>query len=533
MATLILLVILVSAAGFVAPRPVSACSCAELDPAAALADYPAAFVGKLVDVDGQLGAVFRSDADTIYRFEVETWVKGDLGTLVEVHAAASGASCGIEVGIGNRAGIFLNVDGDQYSSSLCETIDADVLLASLEPLETGAAGPPRLFVSARVGGFDYLVVNERGGIVSALAKDDAVLYDSPWRFSKCPDSLLFLELSSWQLTVRDRTDLSVVRRVSLEGFAEEVGVVDARCMNADGSSIWVVGDRWVGDRSVVSIYEATDGLNPIFEIPAGQTTLGNTYAIVQEFQRDDRVLVFDYETGESTTLHTIQRTDEAYVGVASIAPSPDGSTIALLEVTYDEPDTISTVILYDPSGQEINRIEIDSEGWWVDWIDEKRIMVYTSNPDFTSNRAHVLSTPELEPGIELENWQATDPVLDGETLYGRDGPNLMKADLVSGSVTELATYATQYLGPIALLPADFELAAAGDNPATQSVAATDSPSTVPPATSPPLAAGEARAGNAAQFLIAGIALLGVGVFVFNGVIKRRRADHSMTTLDHL
>jgi hypothetical protein len=149
------------------------------------------------------------------------------------------------------------------------------------------------------------------------------------------------------------------------------------------------------------------------------------------------------------------RTDDSYIGVASVAPSPDGSTIALLEVNFADPDTTSTLFLYHPSGQEIKRIEIDGEGWSVGWIDEDRIVVSTSTPDYTHHVAHIFSTPELAREIELEGWQATDPVLDGEFLYGRNGGELIRADLRSGEVASIATYPVQYLGPIALLPADF------------------------------------------------------------------------------
>jgi hypothetical protein len=518
------LVLLTSVAGFLAPRPASACSCIELDPSTALNEHPAAFVGTLVDVDGQLGAVFSSDSDTIYRFEVETWVKGDLGPVIEIHSAADGSSCGIEVGVGNRAGILVRVEGGEYHSSLCETIDANVLLASVEPLETGAPGPPLLFVSAPFGGFDYLVVNESGGIMSALSNENLDLHDRPWHFSGCSDGTLFLELSSWHLTVRDRTDLSVVRQVSLEGFADEVAVVDARCMDADGSTIWVVGDRWVGDRSVVSIYDATDDLRPISEIPAGQTTLSDTYAIVQEYQRDDRVLVFDYESGESITLHNIVTTDDTYVGVASVAPSPDGSTIALLEVTFADPDTTSTLILYDPSGHEINRIELDAEGWSVGWIDEERIVVSTSNPDYTHQLAHVFSAPDLAPEIELEGWQDTDPVLDGEFLYGRDGGELMRADLRSGEVASIATFPVQYLGPIALLPADFsgvteEVSLAESEPTSSSGTV---PAVIAEAVTAPADESASTIAQVVVSILAGIGLVAIGL-ARSGRLANRQA----------
>jgi len=220
MATLVLLVLLTSAAGFLAPRPASACSCAELDPTTALGEYPAAFVGTLVDVDGQLGAVFNSGADTVYRFEVETWVKGDLGPVVEIHSAADGGACGIEVGIGNRAGIMVRVQDGEYHSSLCETIDADVLLAASEPLATGADGPARFLLSAGVGGYDFLTVNEEGGIVAGHSSSNTGEYGRTMH-SFCPESNLLVELWGDRLIVRSLMDLGVVNQIDLTTLGDD------------------------------------------------------------------------------------------------------------------------------------------------------------------------------------------------------------------------------------------------------------------------------------------------------------------------
>ncbi len=516
MATLVLLVLLTSAAGFLAPRPAGACSCAELDPYTALSEYPAALVGTLVDVDGQLGAVFSSAADTIYRFEVETWVKGDLGHVVEIHSAGDGASCGIEVGVGNRAGIMVRVDGDEYHSSLCETIDADVLLAASKPLETGAEGPARFLLSARIGGFDFLTVNEAGGIVAGQHVSNLDPHPRVMQLSACPDSNLMAELWSDRLIIRDLMDLSVVDEIDLTTLGEDTWFSAARCMNSDASKVWVVGEHWSGSVSSFAIYDATDGLTMLHELPEGQATIGDHFAIVNGNQYE-RLSLLDYGTGEITTLHEIQREDdETYIAIASAATSPDGTLIAALEVDYaGTPE--SNLILYSPSGDEINRIGIDAEGWWVSWIDNTRIIIHTSQSDGSQSIARILASPELEPLVDLSEWAAYETVADGDLVYGQENGSLMKADLSTGVVTRVATYPVQYLGPIALLPEGHEIAPASTDAGIASTAATD---TVPPLTAEAITVeADQSASTAAQVLVAALVLAGL---VLLGIALRRR-----------
>lgn len=488
----------------------------ELDPSTVLDEYPAAFVGTLVDVDGQLAAVFNSAADTIYRFEVENWVKGDLGPVVEIHSAANGASCGIEVGVGNRAGIIVRVDGDEYHSSLCETIDADVLLAASEPLATGAVGPARLLLSARVGGNDYLTVNDAGGIVAGLGGGNANRYDRTLQFSACPDSPLVAELWSERLIVRDLMDLSVVNEIDLTTVGEETSFSAARCMTSDASTIWLVGEHWSGSASSFAIYDATSGLALLHELPEGQATLGAQFAIVNGNQYE-RLSILNYTTGDITTLHQIEREDdETYIAIASAAISPDGTLIAALEVDY-EGTADSDLILYTPNGDEINRTDIDAEGWWVSWVDSSRLIIQTSQSNGSHAVARVLAAPGLEPLLDLDDWGSYEILADGDIVYGQENGSLMRADLKTGEMTLVATYPVQYLGPIALLPEGHEAA-----PATDDGSATATPTdTVPPliAEAIPVEADQS-ASTFAQVLVAGLVI--VGLVALGLALRRRR-----------
>lgn len=136
------------------PERAAACSCAVGDPRQMLREADAAFVGTLVarHVERQDGRLFSSGDPAMLVFRVEEAVKGDLGELVEVETAASGASCGIEAPVGQRIGLFLTRTSGGWASSLCQQIDPSVLLAAaatdLLPNEPGGITDARPLYSA-------------------------------------------------------------------------------------------------------------------------------------------------------------------------------------------------------------------------------------------------------------------------------------------------------------------------------------------------------------------------------------------------
>lgn len=67
--------------------------------------------------------------DAPYTFEVESWVKGDFGSELVVHAPNQGSGCGIEAPVGGRVGLFVTEEDGELSSSLCAMVDPDLLLA--------------------------------------------------------------------------------------------------------------------------------------------------------------------------------------------------------------------------------------------------------------------------------------------------------------------------------------------------------------------------------------------------------------------
>jgi hypothetical protein len=72
----------------------------------------------------------RVEGDTAhYLLRVEQVYKGDIDNRVRIETAASGAACGLELGVGDRTGLLLDRRGDAWTSGLCSQVDPSDLLA--------------------------------------------------------------------------------------------------------------------------------------------------------------------------------------------------------------------------------------------------------------------------------------------------------------------------------------------------------------------------------------------------------------------
>jgi hypothetical protein len=112
--------------------PAYACSCrADVPVADALAESDAAFVGVYTGRDDPFvqGPLISSGRPVINHFDVERTVKGDIVGRVEVVAAAGGATCGLELEVGERTGLFLQRTETGWRSSLCSQTEPAGLLA--------------------------------------------------------------------------------------------------------------------------------------------------------------------------------------------------------------------------------------------------------------------------------------------------------------------------------------------------------------------------------------------------------------------
>jgi hypothetical protein len=138
------LAVLLAAAGLLVADagPARACSCrAGVPVEELLSENDAAFIGVFVGSDDPLagGDLVSSARPVLNHFLVERRVKGDIGERVDVTAAASGASCGLELEIGQRTGLLLRAGAGGWSSGLCSQVEPQALLA-LAPARAGGAG---------------------------------------------------------------------------------------------------------------------------------------------------------------------------------------------------------------------------------------------------------------------------------------------------------------------------------------------------------------------------------------------------------
>lgn len=135
------LAVFVAAGGLlvVGAGPASACSCPANQPVEEpLSHSDGAFVGVLIGRDEpDAGGVFNPGRRVVNHFKVERSVKGVLGERVAVEADVSGASCGLELEVGQRTGLLLFRHAGGWTSNLCAQVEPQALLA-FAPAAAGA-----------------------------------------------------------------------------------------------------------------------------------------------------------------------------------------------------------------------------------------------------------------------------------------------------------------------------------------------------------------------------------------------------------
>lgn len=163
------LAVLLAAGGLlvVEAGPALACSCrAGVPVGEALSEHDGAFVGVFTgQVDPMRpGDEISSARPVLNHFTVERSVKGDIGERVEVQAAASGASCGLELEVGQRTGLLLRGEPGSWTSGLCSQLEPQALLAfapSAGSVDGGLIVLVSLLVLAVLGAVVLEVVHRR------------------------------------------------------------------------------------------------------------------------------------------------------------------------------------------------------------------------------------------------------------------------------------------------------------------------------------------------------------------------------------
>jgi hypothetical protein len=109
------------AAVLATPAGAVACSCAPVEPEAAMRNADAAIIGRLVEVmpRGDLRADFRYRVQQVYKSG-----RGlTRGAVIVVRSNLQGVACGLPTSEGRRYGLFLDRSEGGWAGSLCAVVE--------------------------------------------------------------------------------------------------------------------------------------------------------------------------------------------------------------------------------------------------------------------------------------------------------------------------------------------------------------------------------------------------------------------------
>lgn len=486
--------------------PAQACSCGgSSDLGQGIERSEAAFVGKLVDKRGAGGG------ESIYVFEVEEWVKGDLGEVIEVRSASHGAACGFELSGEARIGAFVRLESGELRGGLCSQVDADALLAAAHGPRMSATGVGRLLLANASASDGLTVLDETGATVGELTGIGSSEESAGTAMLEtCPGGEVAVQLTNTAINVWDLTDLELLTTHSASHPEGGRWVRAVSCRTPDASSIWAVADSEQG----AGLYEIVPDWERLIDgLPGDHWQVGTSFVIAQNEAEDDPILI-DVATGKEILLH---ETPPDALQAVNVAPHPTDDLVAMLETRFSEGGPVdSTLLILDSSGAQVMSFEIPWESYRPVWLDDDRVIVQAYDfDDWERSFGYVFDTSTQEMEV-LEGWNANHPVATGTTLYGISGGDILTADLETGEHDRLATMPAQSVGPLVILE---------DDP-TQTSVTTTQPDPAADGSTPPLVAPDLGAGEQPSIALRWVA----GLVVVCGLaglvwLARRSSGH--------
>ena len=393
-----------------------ACSCAIGDPRDALHRSDAAFVGTLVE---------RTEVDeqtSIFTFEVETAVKGTLGAEVDVRSPSNGASCGLEVGFGQRIGLLLDTAKDgAWTSGLCSQIDPDVLLQAAQPLPApDGVGPVRFVVGGNLGE-NRLMALDRKGRTLAYGLGDGYAHD----VDICPGAARVLEAVTIgrhaQLVVRELPSLDVVRTITL-AETRRPWIPQAECLSANGGRLLAVerhrAEYWVHQVTGTADRVAWHGHVRDVAIQDGHAYVVDGLDLFEVDLRDGRLDLL-----APVPAH-----------VQGITISPDGARIAgFVFGRFDTTRSPSRVVSVRIADGVTNEFELsDYASGEVAWVNARTIAYLPGGSD--DQHVWLLDAATMRSVGGFDGWYATESLVVGGTAFGIGWGQLARAGLDDGDV---------------------------------------------------------------------------------------------------
>ncbi len=509
--------------------PARALSCVPIDIHDQLRDARFAFIGRpTAEVPGP------QPFPRQFLFDVEVWVKGNLGSPVMVR--------GFEWStpeIGQRMAMIAGVHEDGTLRDLeCVGTSPETLLAIAElETEPRSTDPPALLVGGEFGPARVMALDGQGRLAGLGPGEGAVV-----AMAGCPGGRRSVELVAefaysppGIIAVRDLATLDIVREASLpfveSGFSWPAAL-SCRDENGDEVMFGLPGEgiqRWA------------DGLEPLHDGFFTAFAIGSRWAVVAGAQGIP-------EEGGSASLSLL---DLATGDETPLAPTPTPMQPTAFAFSPDETHLAyfgTTPYNHQPAGMFVHVIDLSSgelvasrslpapqfcDSCWGDvaWLDDQTLLVrdrrWDERDDIVST-VRILSLPDLEPGDELSGGQANVAQVAAGVLLTIDqaggGHRLVAMRLDDGREVEVRALATNNASSLLALPA-FDAAAAAaytsQTPPSPAPASPGPASPGPTAGSTPVP--DPSATPAFADLLAPVALLLIaGLLVGGALVWRRR-----------
>ena len=461
-----------------APPPVSACSCAGPgDLVEWVNESEAVFVGELVEKRPAVAHPLGGDA--IYVFAIETWVKGDLGDVIEVHSAADGAGCGFEFfGEGMRTGAALYLDENgRLSGGLCSQVDPDALLAAINGPRSSETGVPRFLVGGGWASDRMFLLDAGGGLVSELhPPEGSDPFTGTIGLSACPGNRVAVQLTTTSLHVWDATTGQLNATIGLVDAGDAKWVTDVACESPDGSQILAI----VRDESSASLIDVVT-LEELAILPGEVWKFGPGF--VAALEKGERGLArIDLDTGERASIYAIG--DDVALASDFAVHRGDGR-IALLETRFSDEGPVATLVVLSASGDRTAEFEIEAEAYQPSWLSDNSLAIQTFDSETGEQPAVMVFDLDTGDRVVVDDWQADYLQGDRRELFATRRGDVIRADLATGATEVLTTLPVQSTGPLVLLPLDLDPVTT-----TTSIGSNASPeATVPPLVSPEMPVG--------------------------------------------
>lgn len=399
--------------------PASACSCMYADPRDQFNDADAAIVGEFVGrrpTDDEFRA--------IYTFRVEDEWKARFGDTLDVFSADNGAACGLEAQVGQSVGLFLTMDGSEWSSSLCSQTSPEVMREAASPLPApDGSGPARLMVGGSFGEARVMTLDANGNTLAyGYGGDhDTVNLDG------CPGGSHVVEVyekkddqgaERW-FAVRRLSDMGIVREVPLDIEQFEY-VTSLDCRDADATKTFMFVTPTYGRPDGTILAETSDGIERRFEgLVARQAEFGRKHVYLSGAR--GRVTAMRLDGESSRVLYSVKGTRPFSRAVLS----EDGRHLALVAFATYEPQRDAKLVLIDVRDGSVRQRkgagDLGYDGVLA-WVGSRRL-VFVAGQGSPVYNLHLKKVGGLGPAF------ATDVAVSGDELWGVSFGELMRAGL--------------------------------------------------------------------------------------------------------